>query len=200
MAFLMDRINRPITEEELAELDEYLNSDLVPEECLDLSGLHGFLTAITIGPGYITPSEWLPIAIGLVDDDVEEIFSEGRENSLELIMRMYSGIVSEFFEDPENFEPLIYFSEFDGKSFPIISDWCYGFVRGMSLRMDSWKSMMESEETSIFLKIPLLFGTEKGLEELEAYTLDEIAQISEGLPYAVLAIYEYWLNRRSLLH
>ncbi|WP_161939892.1 UPF0149 family protein [Dissulfuribacter thermophilus] len=193
----MDKINRPITEEELAELDDFLNSDQVPEECLDLSGLHGFLTAITIGPGYIMPSEWLPIAIGLVEDDVEENYSEGREDSLELIMRMYTGIVSEFYEDPDNFEPLIYFLEFNGKSFPIISDWCYGFVRGMSLRMDSWKSMMESEDASLFLTIPLLFGTEEGLQELEAYTPDEIAHISEGLPYSVLGIYEYWLNRKA---
>jgi hypothetical protein len=42
---------------DLRELNRYLNSDLSPDDCMGLSDLDGFLTAIVIGPELIMPSE-----------------------------------------------------------------------------------------------------------------------------------------------
>ena len=53
-------IDKPLSQAEIDELDDFLTSDAVPEDCMDLSELHGFLTAVAIGPGIILPSEWLP--------------------------------------------------------------------------------------------------------------------------------------------
>jgi yecA family protein len=49
---------------DLEELADYLDSDLSPDDCMGLSDLDGFLTAIFVGPELIMPSEWLPIIWG----------------------------------------------------------------------------------------------------------------------------------------
>jgi uncharacterized protein len=39
-------------------------SDHVPDDCMDLSDLDGFLTGVVVGPELILPSEWLPVVWG----------------------------------------------------------------------------------------------------------------------------------------
>jgi len=51
-------------EPDLKALDEYLMSDVSPKNCMQLSDLDGFLTAIVVGPELIKPSEWLPVVWG----------------------------------------------------------------------------------------------------------------------------------------
>ena len=57
-------INKPLTEQELNELDEFLLSDSVPENCMFLKELDGFLTGIVIGPKTIMPNVWLDEIFG----------------------------------------------------------------------------------------------------------------------------------------
>jgi hypothetical protein len=49
---------------DLDALDDYLMSDLAPDESMGLSDLDGFLTGIVVGPELILPSEWLPVIWG----------------------------------------------------------------------------------------------------------------------------------------
>ena len=49
---------------DLDALDDYLMSDLAPDESMGLSDLDGFLTGIVVGPELISPSEWLPVIWG----------------------------------------------------------------------------------------------------------------------------------------
>ncbi len=51
-------------EPDLKALDEYLMSEESPENCMQLSDLDGFLTAIVVGPDFIKPSEWMPVVWG----------------------------------------------------------------------------------------------------------------------------------------
>ena len=53
-------LDEPLTDAELDELEGFLASDAVPQDCMDLEMLDGFLTAIVSGPESIQPSEWLP--------------------------------------------------------------------------------------------------------------------------------------------
>ncbi|MEO8676633.1 MAG: UPF0149 family protein, partial [Casimicrobiaceae bacterium] len=52
-------LDEPLTDAELDELEVFLASDAVPQDCMDLEMLDGFLTAIVSGPEVIQPSEWL---------------------------------------------------------------------------------------------------------------------------------------------
>ena len=53
-------LDEPLTDAELDELEAFLASDAVPQDCMDLEMLDGYLTAIASGPESIQPSEWLP--------------------------------------------------------------------------------------------------------------------------------------------
>src|ERR671929_111585 len=53
-------LDEPLTDSKLDELEGFLASDAVPQDCMDLEMLDGFLTAIVSGPEDIQPSEWLP--------------------------------------------------------------------------------------------------------------------------------------------
>jgi len=53
-------LDEPLSDPELDELEGFLASDLVPQDCMDLEMLDGFLTAIVSGPDSVQPSEWLP--------------------------------------------------------------------------------------------------------------------------------------------
>ena len=56
----MRALDEPLSDAELDELEVFLASDAVPQDCMDLEMLDGFLTAIVSGPESIQPSEWLP--------------------------------------------------------------------------------------------------------------------------------------------
>jgi len=56
----MRALDEPLSDAELDSLEGFLASDAVPQDCMDLEMLDGFLTAIVSGPESIQPSEWLP--------------------------------------------------------------------------------------------------------------------------------------------
>lgn len=56
---LMISLVTPLSELEITELDEFLVSEATPGECMDISALDGFLTALVIGPGLVPPSVWI---------------------------------------------------------------------------------------------------------------------------------------------
>ena len=49
------------SETEYDALEAFFGSNAVPQDCMDLEMLDGFLTAIVSGPELIQPSEWLPV-------------------------------------------------------------------------------------------------------------------------------------------
>ena len=53
-------LDEPLSDAELDELEAFLASDAVPQDCMDLEMLDGYLTAVVSGPEVIQPSEWLP--------------------------------------------------------------------------------------------------------------------------------------------
>jgi uncharacterized protein len=55
----MIEVNEPLSDQEIAELDEFLMSGANPEESMDMVTLDGFLTSLVIGPEVGPPSVWL---------------------------------------------------------------------------------------------------------------------------------------------
>ena len=53
----------------------YLDSDQSPDDCIGLSDLDGFLTAIVVGPELVISGEWLPMIWG---DEEPELESEAK--------------------------------------------------------------------------------------------------------------------------
>jgi hypothetical protein len=74
------------------DLDDFLMSDRAPEDCMQLSDLDGFLTAVAIGPELIMPSEWLPVIWGEGEPEFES--AEEAQSVIGAIMARYSEILS----------------------------------------------------------------------------------------------------------
>ena len=49
-------LDAPLSDQEIDELEAFLESDATPREYMDITALDGFLTALAIGPG-LPPSE-----------------------------------------------------------------------------------------------------------------------------------------------
>ncbi len=159
-----EHLPQPLTPAERAELEEFLDSDAVPEESLDAVGAHGFLTALAIAPNHIDPERWLP-----------ELFSgiptyEGEEGTRipymleqlrrEISLTLYRGIVPPL-PCPLSLEP-------DPDSAPL-ARWCSGFMEGVFLDEQSW--FAPDEERMAELTLPLmvasgLFDEDPELERL----------------------------------
>ena len=191
----MDDFMRPLTDDELDELEAILLDERVPDDTLDISGLHGFLTAIAIGPKIRMPDEWLPLVFGL-ESDFPPMFGsfEEAQRATDLILRFYNSVVQEL-KAPESYVPLLYLNKVGDKEIYIIEDWCFGFMRAVLYDADAWEPLLDSPEGEELMTIPLLFGTLEGLETLEDVEEEVNETAAWALPKCVAGIMEFWDKR-----
>ena len=57
-------LNQPLSDPELQELGDFLDSESVPFDTMDIFTLDGFLTTIAIVPDFVSPGEWIPQIFG----------------------------------------------------------------------------------------------------------------------------------------
>jgi uncharacterized protein len=193
-------LNQPLSETEQDELADFLDSDLVPEDSMDICMLHGYLTAIAIGPVTLLPSEWLPRVWG---DAGEPAFDslEHAQRILDLVVRYYNEIVLTFMEAPEQFLPYLYEYEDKHGEEPTISaeEWCVGFSLGVHLRSKDWEPLIANKEFTLLLAPIATFSLEAaGNEIIEGPNSDEAREdLIALLPTAVQGIHAYWQTVRE---
>ena len=201
---VITELNMELSEEEFNELDEFLLSDEASDECMDISTLDGFLTALVIGPNTVMPSQWQPVVRGL--ESGQEMVWESTDRALKilgLLHRLFNSIVYDFQTNPETFEPVFYESTGKGKSVTIYDEWCVGFMRGVDLSYEEWLPLIKSDEHKKLFAPLTLFGTEEGWKLLEEQS--EEAKVphedwAEMIRFSVIAIHEYWLPFRKAHH
>jgi uncharacterized protein len=175
---------------DLEPLARYLNSDLSPDNCMGLSDLDGFLTAIVIGPEPIMPSEWLPVVWG---NEEPAFKSESQmETLINLIMSRYNEIVTAFDADPEKFEP-IFWKRSTGEV--IVMDWAAGFLEAVEMRRTAWEPLFSHRRAKVLLE-PLLILGDDGEHDRERDAGDRwkefYASRPDVIPNCVLGIYNFW--------
>jgi len=195
--------DQPISDEELDELDQFLMSDATPEECMDIAMLDGFLTALVIGPNTIMPSQWLPAVWGETEEEPMSFESaEQTQRIVGLVMRMYNDRVQDLQEGIDEYSPLIYQSEHEGGTIPILDEWCMGFIRAIQLDPEGWQPLVEvePEEAGGGLLTPmLLYGTEEGWDQLKENKAlaDRHQDFADAIGPCVVGIRDYWLPQRK---
>ena len=97
-------IDDPLIDREREELSAYFASASASDECMTISMLHGFLSAVLSGP-MVMPSEWLPQVWGEEEPRFESEAHMGR--IMGLLMRFYNGTAAELARNPLRFEPLL---------------------------------------------------------------------------------------------
>jgi uncharacterized protein len=191
-------VNQPLSESELQELGDFLESDAVPLDAMDIGTLDGFLTSVAIGPEFVLPSEWLPRVFG--ESEAPHFSSLGEAKRVtDLIMRFYNQIVLTFEDKPDDFLPLLYDYEEDGKLKTSAEEWCIGFSLGVHLRTKAWEPLMKDQDFSELLSPIVAFSYPAAWEEVVAgHGADEVREMLVAiLPDAVKAIHHYWQLERE---
>jgi uncharacterized protein len=197
----MHSFDQSLTEAELAELEGYLGSEALPEACMDLEMLDGFLAAVVVGPDPIAPSEWLPLALGFLDEGDEELqFRDEREGQriLQLVTRYYNGVAIVIQEVPQSYAPLFYEGDDDDpEDVPVAMLWAEGFLAGVAMRQDQWQPLVDDDDASELTMPILALAAPEDDPELGEVASDPEArrQLIEFLPETVIGIRDYWRNR-----
>jgi uncharacterized protein len=186
----MKHLDQPLTDDELHELDEFLADPALEDASMDVSTLEGFLTALTIGPDTVMPSQWLPWVYDMVEGKAEPEFEalEQTQHILNLIMRHYNTVVRAFMDDPESFEPIYWRGAQWGAA-----EWCEGFLLGTRFSREAWGSLIVGQ--------PRLFtpffrlGTDEGIDLIKKERDGE--RWMNAVTPALAEIHAYWKARRT---
>lgn len=177
----------PLSDQELDELADFLDTDRVPEEAMDISMLHGFLTAIALCPRPIDAGEWLPMVWG---EDLQQPQYESAEHKARiesLLQRLLAQIVPSI--DAHEYAPILYVDEND--RLDIARPWCFGFTHGIWLQEDAWSGLLEDEEAGALMEPVFDCADEEARDALSAEG-EDLAQwehdIAEAIPDIVAEI------------
>ena len=115
----------------LSQLDDFLLSDAVTDDCMMLSELDGFLAGVIVCPELIKPSEWMPKIWGgeaPVFDTMEQV-----EAINGTIMWMYNDIIRQL--DQGQYAPIF---DVDTRTDETVWEmWIEGFQKALILRPDA---------------------------------------------------------------
>ncbi len=146
----------------LRQLDEFLLSDAVTDDCMMLSELDGFLTGIVICPDLIMPSEWMEVVWGSeppVFDDMEQL-----ETVNGSIMWMYNDIIRQL--DQGRYAPLFDVDTRTGET--MWEMWIEGFHKALTLRPDACLTYRDGSDAhkafSTFMRLHDICGKDSRYE------------------------------------
>ncbi len=170
-----------LTEKEFDELDRFLMSDRCGDETMAMDALHGYLTAIAIGPERVPTDEWLPRVWGPGPEDAPDFRNPQQAARMhELLQKALDEITLTFSVAPKDFEPLFSVHHWKGKEVLDAEAWCWGFLEGVDLRANAWQALRESPQATLLHAIYLL-----GAEEIEE---EEVALVDDPMKCHKLAI------------
>ena len=194
------QLDQPLSDKEFNELDAFLLSDRTADDCMTMDALHGFLTALAVGPEEVPLAEWLPYVWG-ADEEAAPAFKNDKEHDrvVGLIARFMNEIAITLEVAPKEYEPLFCEHEWAGKSVLDAEAWAWGFTEGMNLRADAWEPIYASDLAPLMRPIYLL-GAEE-IEEEEVALVDDplkCHKLAVEIEAAIPAIHRFWLpHRRS---
>ena len=187
-----------LSKAEMAELENFMDSPPKPRDCMDLSSMDGFLTALVVGPEEVPQSEWFPVIWGTRGEGDPPIFrSKKQEKRIwKLVTRFYHDVVRTFAVEGGEFVPLITYWLGEGKPRASGEEWCTGFYVGFSLRDKAWRPLCEDEEHAELLDPFFFFLDEEDRLEIAAGRDPEsMREEMLGLIVpSVFAIDKYWKN------
>ncbi len=167
-----------LSDKEFEELDQFLLSDRCGDEAMTMDALHGYLTAIAIGPEPVAQAEWLPLVWGPDEEDAPVFASAAEADRIsQLMARVLNEIRITLEVAPKDFEPLFCEHEWQGKQVLDAEAWAWGFMEGVSLREEAWQVLQDSPQKNLLRPIYLL-GAEE-IDEAELTLVDDPVKCSK---------------------
>jgi uncharacterized protein len=146
-------LRQPLSESEINELADFLESDTAPDTCMTLEQADGFMCALAVGPHPIPMSGWLPILWG--SDQDPEFESAGQaQRILTLLLRHWNSVMAGVRNEPREgrdfFVPLVYYpgedTPDDAMDTDLGKEWAEGFAMGINVDEELWDACMEDED------------------------------------------------------
>lgn len=192
-------LDQPLSDREFNELDAFLLSDRCGDDAMTMDSLHGFLTALVVGPEEVPLAEWLPHVWGESPEQAPEFKSDKEFQRITgLIARFMNEIAITLEVAPKEFEPLFCEHEWQGRPVLDAEAWAWGFWEGMQLRDAAWEPAWHADIAPLLRPIYLL-GAEE-IEEEEMALVDDPAKrhkLAIEIEAAIPQIYRYWLQQRK---
>lgn len=189
-------VNKPLLNAEEQELEAFLDSEDVSEDALNISSLHGFLTALAVGPTLVPPSQWLPTVWG----EEEPIFDseEDAQRIFSLLLRFYNSIGETLRKKPQKYVPLLFEEGLEDEPYLTAEDWCHGFSLGVGLCTEDWERLFEDDEARNLLAPIIAFTSADAMADVLSGLHGEADRdlLMAALPVSVVAMYEYWRDDR----
>ncbi len=197
-------LNQPLSGEEIAELDEFLNSEETSMETMSIDALDGYLTAIVVGPTNLSFNQWFSGIWGPSKDDAPHFKTTAHaQHIFDLIIRQMNGIIAELEESPDHIMPIFDTRVYQNDNYEYVDGdmWAYGFLQGVNLCRNDWQSLFNDENGIRALRPIILLG-EDDLSE-EEIALTETPKQREALtieiPASISWIYQFWLPYRHAM-
>ncbi|MDF3036959.1 MAG: hypothetical protein K0S28_2233 [Paucimonas sp.] len=192
------RLDQPLSDKEFAELDKFLLSDRCADDGMTMDSLHGYLTALAIGPESVPMAEWLPKVWGSAADGPDFKDNKEAERVTALIARFMNEIMMTFEVAPKEYEPLFCEHEYEGRQLIDGDAWAWGFWEGIQLREEAWQPIRESNLAALLRPIYLLGADE--VEEDEAVLADDPIKrhkLAVEMEAAIPHIFKFWQPLRK---
>ncbi|WP_447043355.1 YecA/YgfB family protein [Vreelandella sp. H-I2] len=180
-----------LDDEQLDRLDDFLDSDQVDEDALDLISAHGFLVALAVAPSEVSPTQWLAelfqgeprYADDAERDEIITLLTLLRDNAVSVLEQ--GGLPELPFELTLGGEP--------AEETPI-GDWCAGFMEGVFSDESAWFQDDEEAAATLLLPFMLLSGLFDDEPDMAELAKDQQRQESlvVQLPELVLDLYLHY--------
>lgn len=178
----------PLNENELEWLEETLMTYGHDESVMDVSELDGMLTAVLSGPVVVEPDRWL-VAVWGGEKHIPRWKNDREMNRfLDLCFKHMNDIAERLSDYQDQFEPVFGENDVDGKSYTVVEEWCFGYMRGVALT--DWSMLPHSLQAD--LDAIALHASEENVERLETFTEEEFHDSVEAIRPAALRLYDYW--------
>ena len=182
----------PLSEAELDFLESILLKYGNDDSILNVCELDGFFIALISGPEILPPSRWLP---ELWAGELPELdwASAEMQRFMALLLQHMNNCVMTLMEYPGEFKALFHERQLDGKTYTIVKEWCFGYMRGVAL--GQWPEMPDAQAEH--LAAIDLHGNEGFFPLLEHMSPVQHLQSVLEIEPAALALHEYWLENRA---
>lgn len=192
-------LDAPLSDKEFQELDRFLLCDRCADDGMTMDSLHGYLTALAIGPEQVPMAEWLPQVWGSFGARGPQFKDEKEAQRITgLIARFMNEVVITFEVAPKEFEPLYCEHEHEGALLIDGEAWAWGFWQGMQLRADAWNPIHASNLAPLLRPIYLL-GADEIEEEEERLVDDPVKRhrLAIEVEAAIPHIHKFWQPLRK---
>ncbi|ADZ91406.1 UPF0149 family protein [Marinomonas mediterranea] len=156
--------HQPLDDLELDELETFLESPSVHEECQTFVMAHGFLTALAICPFSLPTEKWLPIVF---EEEPNFKGAKEKERIEKLVIRLFGDIQKELESEEDFLVPCELEVSQDEEEFSELQDWACGFMEGVFLTERHW---FESEKEEDVAELLIPFMVASGLFDDEEVT------------------------------